>query len=205
MDRQAAVDDWTRRDHASALVPADHQATDSTRATRTMILERIDLAHRDLFHACAMLGTQLASAAASPSLVSSTMDHAAIALGLSAPPWLLPARASVFEAFVRARVEECERDALAAWEYPHGVVAVGTDAVAIAASLPSDDAESVTNWANRLAAGCARMKVRWAIVTGRHVEVVEAALDSVGIRTVPNREALLGVGLRARWRGRFGR
>jgi hypothetical protein len=186
MTTDAAVERWAAADLAAAVLPADRRFVAESSAVRALILDLAGDAETvsdELFDACAVLGGLVAEHRASPTLAAVTIDHALAALDLATPPWAAAARAAVAEGFARGILEDASRESLCAWEFPRCVVPLGDDAVAVAASYPSDDREALTSWAARIAQGAALRGARRAIVAGpdlpRHA--VLEALAIVGI------------------------
>jgi hypothetical protein len=81
-------------------------------------------------------------------------------------------------------LDAARQEALAAWEFPHCVVPLGADAVAVAAGYPSDDAEAIAEWAARVARAIAVRGLRKAFVAGPHAAAIAEALSLTGIATV---------------------
>jgi hypothetical protein len=188
-ERQRAVQAWCARDHAHALLPADHEAVETTIGVREVVVERLlaSAPDADLFHACATLGRIIAERGGSPTLASWTIDGVREALG-NEGPWLAPARAAVAEGYAAARAEMAQREARGAWEWPRCSVPIDDATVAIAASHPDDDADALAAWAGRVANAAALAGVRRVVVAGSEParQALAEALDVVGIVRLPS-------------------
>jgi hypothetical protein len=193
MDVADLVAAWCARDHARALVPADHEAIDATVAARTFIADQIQVeqhnggsprGHVDLFHGCLVLGRLLAARGASPTLASATLDGAIEAAGARGE-WIASARAALAEGFVAARLEKARAEALAAWDYPRCAVRVDEEIIALAAGMPDDDQDALGDWAARVAVAAQRDGVRRAMVDGPARAALADALAFAGIEIVP--------------------
>jgi hypothetical protein len=186
MDPDKLVVAWSERDHARALVPADHAAIDATSAARTFVVERILAGgHADLFHACLVLGRLLAAHGASPTLASATIDSA-IDATQARGEWIGSARAALAEGYGAARLDHARAEALRAWDYPRCAVRLDDVTTAFAAGAPEDDEEALGEWAARVAVAAQRDKVRRAIVGGSPPAraALEDALAFAGIEVV---------------------
>lgn len=183
-----ALEAWAKLDTARALHPADHLALRSTEPARSLVIELLaGGAERDLWNACARLGQMLADEGASPSLASGMIDNAAFAASISDVARVGPARASLLEGYVAA-VRESERSSAAAtWDYPNCVVKIEDGIVAVACSRPTDDADALTAWAERVASKLSKAKVKRAILEGGDIARSElaSALELVGIALGP--------------------
>jgi hypothetical protein len=161
------------------------RAIEESSSVRRVILDLARHEGRDeeLYDACAVLGRLLAECGGSATLCALTLDHAAQALGAPENPWLLPARAALVEGFVRALQERAKLAGVAAWDFPLCAVRVDADTIAIAASLPSDDDESIAGWAARTASAVTRAGYRRAIASGpeRCRRALAEALGVAGI------------------------
>ena len=184
-DREATLRSWSEAEHRAGLSPADHVAVDATAPVRTTI---VDFALRrgqdeELYDACAILGRLLATGGGSATLAATSVDRACDALGEVSPPWATAARAAVVEGFARALVDGVRKEGLAAWDFPASAVRVNETTVAIAASLPSDDDETLAAWSAHAARSAARDGVRRAILSGppRQRAALGEALAIVGI------------------------
>jgi hypothetical protein len=185
---------WVEIDRARAVHPVDHEAIQSTEPLRSLVLSRLAnlRTDRDLFTACARLGGMLADLGASPTLASGAIDGATQALERAGQrpkalddTLIAAARASLIEGFAAA-IRDAERVASSsAWEYPACVVAIGSDAVAIACGYPSDDPEAIALWAARLATKLVKAKTKRAVLSGSPIVMkeVESALSFVGVAT----------------------
>jgi hypothetical protein len=181
-NRDAIVEVWCAKDRARAVLPADRAIVDGSAAPRSLIVDLVLAGdpEDELYDACGVLGRLIAQRGGSPTLASSTLDHAAQSLGIPHAPWLEPARAAVAEGFVGALVEDVRRESAQAWEYPSCAVHLGDSSMAIAAGHPSDDEEVLAAWAGRLAKSAALKGVRKAAVSGN--EHARAALaDALGL------------------------
>jgi hypothetical protein len=178
-DIERHVDAWSKRDHARALLPVDHEIVDVTRAPRALVVERIlaQAPDKDLFHACAMLGRIIAERGGSPTLASCTVDGVQAVLGETNAPWD-NVRAALAEGFAGVRMELARREACVAWEYPRCAVPIEPGVVAIAAGYPDDDSEALGGWAARVASASALGGVRRVIVSGRS-DAREALVDAL--------------------------
>jgi hypothetical protein len=185
----AAVRAWCELDRRRAAWPGDTEIIDASTSLRALVVERAraratDPTEDELFDACAVLGRRIARAGGSVTLAAWTIDHAGEVLGTAGAEWLRPAAAAVAEGYVAEALEGARHDALAAWDFPGCIVPLGGAAIAIAASLPSDDAEAVAGWAARIAQAAAVRGVRKAFVAGAHSAAIVEALAIAGIRTV---------------------
>ena len=181
---------WSARDHARALVPADHAAADATEAARSLLVEgalagRASLPEKDLLHACGVLGRLLAESGATPTLAGGTVDSLQGELPDADVNWSI-VRAAVAEGYAAARDEAAQATACAAWDYPRSVVRLDATTVAVAAGYPNDDGEAAAAWAARVAGALHKTGVRRAVVEGRDPAKRElaAALELVGIEVV---------------------
>lgn len=186
MSEPDKVAEWCERDHGRALHPADHDAIESTRALRELIVASI-LGHapdRDLYSACALLGRMIAERGGSPTLAASTVDGAREALRPEDHAWVVPARAALAEGFAAARSEIARKEAAQAWEYPRCAVVLESGVVAIAAGYPESDLDALGQWASRVAHDAALAGARRAIVAGteRAREALTDALTLVGVK-----------------------
>jgi hypothetical protein len=185
----AAVRAWCELDRRRAAWPSDSEVIDGSMALRALVVERAnaratDPTEDELFDACAILGRRIAHARGSVTLAAWTVDHAGEVLGTAGAEWVRPAAAAVAEGYVAEALEGARHDALAAWEFPGCVVPLGGDAIAIAASLPSDDPEAVGEWAARVAQAAAVRGVRKAFVAGARSAALVEALAIAGIQTI---------------------
>ena len=165
----AIAAEWSRADLRAAIQASDRAFVSDSGAVRALVVERaleLEPAHDDLFDAWATLGELAAQKHCSPTLVSMTLDHAVAALRAGGARWIIAARAALFEAFTRARVEATELSALRAWEFPHCAVPIGEGTLAVAAGRPCDDAEELDAWAGRVAQGAALRGARRVLVAG---------------------------------------
>jgi hypothetical protein len=182
---------WCERDHARALLPADHEIIDSTHATRALVVERLlgPGDGRDLYNACAVLGRLIAERGGSPTLATATIDGAHEAMGGGDVAWLIPARAALAEGFASARQEATRRDAAAAWDFPRCAADLGDGAFAIVAGYPDDDGEALAAWASRVAQAVALAGARRAVVSGSDAAraALGDALQVVGVTVVATR------------------
>jgi hypothetical protein len=184
-DRSAIVDSWSDKDREFAVLPADREIVDASNNARSLIVE-LALAggsEDELYDACAVLGRLIAQRGGSPTLASATLDHAAESLEGPATPWLVPARAALAEGFAATLIEDAQRQAMQAWEFPSCTVPLGQAALAVAAGHPSDDDEIVNAWAGRVAKSAALAGVRRAVVSGgpRACAALVDAMTLVGI------------------------
>jgi hypothetical protein len=183
---------WVELDLARALHPADRAAIRATDSARWLVLDLLRGGHaRDLFNACARLGTLLAEAGASPTLAAATIDGAADSLqhaGVSFDANRVPAaRASLLEGYV-ATVREAERAlGLARWEYAGCVVRIDDGAASVACGHPADDPEALGAWAERVASRLLKARFRRVILGGDEVAkgALAEALAFVGIEVGP--------------------
>jgi hypothetical protein len=180
---------WADHDTARALHPLDHESIRSTEAARWLVVDLFGptAPARDLFNACARLGSLMAEAGASPSLAAGAIDSALRALSELGAPFdvsrATAARASLVEGYVAA-VRDAERAAsLSSWDYPSCAVPLENGAVAIACGYPTDDGEALAEWAVRIAGRLVKAKVRKAVLAGRGAARAElaSALSLVGI------------------------
>jgi hypothetical protein len=185
MDRDATVGTWCALDRAAAIVAADRELAAGATSLRRVILDFAEAGGADdeIYDACAQLGRMVAARGGSPSFASGTMDRAAASLGVTAAPWLAGARAAVAEAFTATMLDHARHEALKSWEFPRCAVALHDQAIAIAAGLPSDDPELLSEWAARIAREAALQGVRRAIVSGSGAALaaVHDALEVVGV------------------------
>jgi hypothetical protein len=167
-DHATLLEKWAEIDRARAVLPADRAIIEASTSLRAHILDLVGTPGEsdELFDACAMLGRMIADRGGSPTFASATLDGACEALGLVAPASLVPARATVVEAFSTALAESARREASRGWEYPSCAVPLGQAGVAIAAGLPSDDDEQIDAWAARVAKAAALAGVRRAVISG---------------------------------------
>jgi len=172
---------WADKDRARAVLPADREIVEASESPRALIVELAMAGGPDeLYDACLMWGRLVGQRGGSPTFASSSLDHAAEALGTPSAPWLSSARAAVAEGFVASMVEDARSEAMQSWEYPSCVVPLGEAALAIAAGHPSDDEEVLAAWAGRIAKAAALSGVRRAVVAGG--ERARAALvDALGL------------------------
>jgi hypothetical protein len=184
-DRAAIVETWSDKDRALAVLPADREIVDASGNTRSLIVELVLAggSEDELYDACAVLGRMIAQRRGSPTLASATLDHAAQSLEARAAPWLVPARAALAEGFAATLIEDAQRQAMQAWEFPSCVVPLGQAALAVAAGHPSDDDEIISAWAGRVAKSAALAGVRRAVVSGseRACAALVDAMTLVGI------------------------
>jgi hypothetical protein len=180
-ERAAIVEDWSRRDLQSAVLPADRAFVEASGSLRALVVDLVTSASPldELYDACAVLGRMIAQRGGSPTMASATVDGASLALGAIDAPWVAPARAAVFEGFAAALSEGALRDAVLAWEYPACAVPLGEAAVAIAAGRPADDDEELAAWASRVAKAAAMAGVRRAVVAG-NPRACDALLEACG-------------------------
>ncbi len=173
---------WADKDRARAVLPADREIVEASDSPRALIVELATAGgpEDELYDACLMWGRLVGQRGGSPTFASSSLDHAAEALGTQTAPWLSSARAAVAEGFVAATVEDAKDDALRSWEYPSCVVPLGEAALAIAAGHPSDDEEVLAAWAGRIAKAAAMSGVRRAVVAGGE-RARAALLDALGL------------------------
>jgi hypothetical protein len=184
-----AVRAWCDLDRRRAAWPDDMEVIDASTSLRALVVERArartaDPTEDEVFDACAVLGRRIARARGSVTLAAWTVDHAGEVLGTPGAEWVRPAAAAVAEGYVAESLERTRHDALAAWEFPACVVPLGGAAIAIAASLPSDDPEAIVEWAARIAQAAAVRGVRKAFVAGARSAAVVEALAIAGIQTI---------------------
>lgn len=179
-DRNALVQAWCESDLSRAVLPADRDIIDGSTTVRALIVDLVltDGPCDELFDACAVLGRLLAQRGGSPTLASATVDHAADVLRARNAPWVIPARAALYEGFASTVIETARREAMETWEFPNCVVPLGEAALAIAAGHPSDDNEMLSAWAARVAKGAALRGVRRAVVSGGE-RATAALVDSL--------------------------
>ena len=197
VDDARALAAWREHDEAHALHAPDRAAVRATDAPRALVLELLARPSRgrDLYNACARLGSLLAEAGASPSLAVATLDGAAHALadaGVACDEArLAPARASVAEGYMAALLEVEHVAGRAAWEYPSCAVRVAKDTVAIVAGIPTDDGEALADWSARVALGVSKDGYHKAILSGSTAAKAElaSALALVGVVVVEQIEA----------------
>jgi len=184
-DRSAIVESWSSKDRELAVLPADREVVEASSNARSLIVELVLAggSEDELYDACAVLGRLIAQRGGSPTLASATLDHAAGSLEAEAPPWLVPARAALAEGFAATLIEDAQRQAMQAWEFPSCAVPLGQAALAVAAGHPSDDDEVVAAWAGRVAKSAALAGVRRAVVSGseRACAALVDAMTLVGI------------------------
>ncbi len=180
---------WAEIDARNALTAADRAILATTEPLRSLVLELLDVPDaRDLWTACARLGALMAEGAASPSLASSVVDSAVVALGENgiavAEARVAPARASLLEGYVRAIRDAEQASGLVHWEYPACAVVLGETRVAIACGFPDHDPEARQAWAARIAKHLVKAKVTDAVLSGNDAArlEVEGALALVGIK-----------------------
>lgn len=186
---------WAEDDATRALHPTDHAAIRATEAVRSLILELFLAEHaRDLFSACARLGSLYAEAGASPSLAAGTIEGATRALDAARAPYdtarVVSARAALFEGFV-ATVRTLERaSAVLSWEYPTCAIRLEDGASAIACGFPLDDREALTAWASRVASRVMKDGIRRVQLAGPSAATSEVAdaLALVGVAVIPPRK-----------------
>lgn len=182
MNTEDVLRAWAEKDRARAVLPADREIVEASESPRALIVELAIAGgpEDELYDACLMWGRLVGQRGGSPTFASSTLDHAAEALGTRSAPWLPAARAAMAEGFVAAMVEDARREAMQSWEFPSCVVPLGEAALAIAAGHPSDDEEVVAAWAARVAKAAALSGIRRAVVAGG--ERARAALvDAFGL------------------------
>jgi|HubBroStandDraft_1064217.scaffolds.fasta_scaffold05843_3 hypothetical protein len=184
----AALVAWTEADKRATFSPRDHEVIDATFSIRALIVElaRRDPIDDDLYDACASLGRLVARQHGSPTLASATIDHACAALGASAAPWRVGARAAVCEGFSAALRETIRAETLTAWEFPRCAVALEDASIAIAAGHPGAEREVLEAWAARAATSAALRGIRRAFVGGpeRSRRAMAEALSVAGIEVV---------------------
>lgn len=187
---------WGEADAARAIHAVDRSVIRSTQAARSLVLELFGASApaRDLFNACARLGSLMAEAGASPSLAAGAIDSAARALTDARAPCdasrIGPARASLVEGYV-ATVRDAERaSGRLSWEYPACAVPLEDGVVAVACGYPPVDSEAVADWAARLAGRLVKDKVREVVLSGpTDVKAeVENAVTLVGVKVVDRRQ-----------------
>jgi hypothetical protein len=185
LDRSAVVAAWCQSDLTRAVLSADRDIIGGSATVRALIVDLIltDGPGDELYDACAVLGRLIAQRRGSPTLASATIDHAAEALGSSAAPWVVSARAALSEGFASVLIEAARSDAMQSWEFPSCVVPLGEAALAIAAGHPSDDDEAIAAWSARVAKEAALRGVRRAVIAGgeRACAALVDALCLVGI------------------------
>lgn len=186
-ETEAILDAWAEHDAARAVLPADRDLIDATRALRAALLEAVLDARtgRDLFQASADLGRYLAEHGASPTLASSTLDGARAALQDAEGPWAAM-RAALAEGYSRGQAEGARRRAAAAWDYPHCAVRLDATTVAIAAGYPEDDGEALAAWSDRVAHGVSMAGVRRVVVSGAAAPsaALRAAMETAGVEVL---------------------
>jgi hypothetical protein len=182
MNKSEILRAWTEKDRARAVLPADREIVDGSESPRALIVELATAGGPgdELYDACLMWGRLVGQRGGSPTFASSTLDHAAEALGTRSAPWLPAARAAVAEGFVAAVVEAAHSEDMQSWEFPRCVVPLGEAALAIAAGHPSDDEEVLAAWAARVAKAAALSGVRRAVVAGGE-RARAALLDALGL------------------------
>jgi hypothetical protein len=183
---EACVDAWCALDVTTAVLAADREAIATSLSVRSLIVDFARAGGKDeeIYDACAALGRVIAEHRGSGTLASSTIDNAAAVLPGCDPSWLASGRAVVVEAFTAALLEEARQDALRSWEFPACVVWLPDGCIAIAAGLPSAEAEELSAWAARIARGAALQGVRRAYIAAGPAHArraVEEALDVVGV------------------------
>ncbi len=182
MNIEAILRAWADKDRARAVLPADREIVEASESPRALIVERVVAGgpEDELYDACLMWGRLVGQRGGSPTFASSTLDHAAEALGTPSAPWLPAARAAMAEGFVASMVEDARNEAMQSWEFPSCAVPLGEAALAIAAGHPSDDEEVIAAWAARVAKAAALSGIRRAVVAGG--ERARAALiDAFGL------------------------
>jgi hypothetical protein len=169
VDRDSALRAWGEAERRAALIPADQAAVDATGAVRATILDFALRGGQDeeLYDACAVYGRLLAEGGGSPSLAATSIDRACNVLGQPSPSWATPARAAMAEGFGRAREEVARNATYASWDFPAPAVRLDGSTIAIAASHPSDDDETLAAWAGNAARAAAFDGVRRVVVSGR--------------------------------------
>ena len=182
MKTQDVLRTWADKDRARAVLPADREIVEASESPRALIVELAIAGgpEDELYDACLVWGRLVGQRGGSPTFASSSLDHAAEALGAGSAPWLAAARAAVAEGFVAAMVEDARDEAVRSWEYPNCVVPLGEAALAIAAGHPSDDEEVLAAWAARVAKAAAMSGVRRAVVAGGE-RARAALLDALGL------------------------
>jgi hypothetical protein len=188
----AAVAAWRELDRTRSAWPGDREVIESLASLRALVVERararaVDPTDDELFDACAVLGRRIAQAHGSVTLAAWTADHASEALGAPGAEWVRAAGAAVAEGYVSELLDVARQEALAAWEFPNCVVSLGADAVAVAASYPSEDTEAIADWAARVARAIAVRGARKAFVAGPRSAALIEALSVTGIETIPAR------------------
>jgi hypothetical protein len=182
---EALVAEWSRKDMARAVLPADREIVGASATVRTLIAEQVLAggAPDELYDACAVLGRLFAQRGGSPTLASATLDNLAEVAGARDGAWLVPGRAALAEGFTATVLDDARREAQRSWEFPACAVPLGEAAYAFAASHPSDDDEVVSAWAARVAKASALSGARRAVVAGteRACLALVDALTLVGI------------------------
>ncbi|HEY8042311.1 MAG TPA: hypothetical protein VIF15_21055 [Polyangiaceae bacterium] len=184
-DRDAIVADWSAKDRARAVLPADREIVDASASIRALIVDLILSGgpEDELYDACAVLGRLIAQRRGSPTLASATLDHVSDALDARQAPWLEACRAAAAEGFAATVIEDARGEAMRTWDYPSCTVPLGQAGLAIAAGHPSDDDEILAAWAGRVAKAAALAGVRRAVLSGgeRACAALVDALTLVGI------------------------
>ena len=182
MDALAA---WREHDLGRAIHAADRAAIDETAPFRALVLDLLaEKRPRDLFNACAQLGRMLHAAGASPSLASTTLDGALVALGQPLDPAIVgAARASVVEGYAGDAAEAGRVRARAGWEYPACAVEIDGGAMAVACGFPRGDVEALGDWAARTALAISKAGVKEVLLGGDALAQAElrATLEMVGV------------------------
>ncbi len=161
---------WEQKDLAVAAVAKDRDAAKEARGLRELVCDLVLSAaapQRELLTALHALGQLLGEKGATPSYVSLTMDSARAVLAPADADRLGPsARAAVAEGYVAALREASAREALAQWLPPAGIVRLSADAFAVAAQLPSQEPDDISEWATRIARHLKERGARTAQIDG---------------------------------------
>jgi len=191
-----ALDDWTRRCGLRAIVNHDHEAIAASVVLRSLIVDLLatDPFARDLAHACARLGAMLAAHQASASLAAAIIGCGSSALfdsGLRVPESAIALAASaVVESFDCASRAAEQTRGLQSWSYPGCAVRLTATIVALSASYPDDDSESLVEWAEGVARGVHHDGYRHAIVAGCNEKAVRELRDALTIFAVETHDRL---------------
>lgn len=170
---------WTEVDRNVALLPGDRVALEATLSLRALVIELLLLdleargarsPHRDLYHACIRMGSELAARGGSPTLAGGAIDGARAAFAsegieIAGAVWRA-VHSAVLEGYVRGIRDEAERVSFATWDPPHCLVILGKESAAVVAGHPSRDRDVLLGWAGRVAGALLVRGIRRVAVGG---------------------------------------
>lgn len=175
---------WRAFDRDVAVAEDDRRAIDGCEGARANVVEQSAEPSRDLFHALATYGRELAFAGASPTLAGATIDGLEAALGRSLP-WRAAARSAVAEGFAGERADQARRALLASWAPDRCIVPLGNGRAAVACGVPTDDPDELQAWADGLARRLGKMRVKSVVLDRPPTQALISALEIAGIAVEP--------------------